>query len=114
MVLAARTWRFLSVTPINLLSNHPWIVADRARSHQRGVVSDCHRPHIPCTIECILIYKGVQWLVQKATTSEMRSSMPRLAYLLSAVSPLPQRQRYQNRLASQRELFLPTSRPRTI
>src|SRR2546425_16055 len=71
----------------------------------------------PCflyIIECLLSNREAQWLVLEAKTNEMRSSMPRPAYLRSAVLPLPQRQRYQNKLASPKELCLRTSRLRLI
>src|SRR6267143_3293498 len=67
-----------------------------------------------CIIEHALSNREAQWRVLKAKTNEMRSSTPRPAYLRSAVLPLPQRQRYQNKLASPRELCLRTSRPKMI
>src|ERR1700722_9459254 len=67
-----------------------------------------------CIIEYALSNREAQWRVLKAKTNEMRSSTPRRAYLRSAVLPLPQRQRYQNKLASPRELCLRTSRLKMI
>jgi hypothetical protein len=77
---------------------------------RRGLPSS----YFPCIIEYALGNREAQWRVLKAKTNEMRSSTPRPAYLRSAVLPLPQRQRYQNKLASPRELCLRTSRPRMI
>src|SRR6266481_2436375 len=70
--------------------------------------------HFLCIIEYELGNREAQWHALKAKTNEMRSSTPRPAYLRSAVLPLPQRQRYQNKLASPRELCLRISRPRMI
>jgi hypothetical protein len=67
-----------------------------------------------CIIEYALGNREAQWRVLKAKTNEMQSSTPRPAYLRSAVLPLPQPQRYQNKLASPRELCLRTSRLRMI
>ena len=71
-------------------------------------------PYFPFIIEYALGHREAQWRVLEAKTNEMRSSTPRPAYLRSAVLPLPQPQRYQNKLASPRELCLRTSRPRMI
>src|SRR5713101_5207646 len=66
--------------------------------------------YFPCIIEYALSNREAQWRVLKAKTNEMQSSTPRPAYLRSAVLPLPQRQRYQNKPASPRELCLRTSK----
>src|SRR5258708_7138877 len=71
-------------------------------------------PYFPYIIEYTLGNREAQWRVLEAKTNEMRSSTPQPVYLRSAVLPLPQRQRYQNKLASPRELFLRTSTPRVI
>jgi len=67
-----------------------------------------------CNSEYTLIYRGSRWLVPRAKTGEMRSLTPRPSYLRSAVLALLQRQRYQNTLASPRELCLRTSRLKMI
>jgi hypothetical protein len=67
-----------------------------------------------CIIEHALSNREAQWRVLEAKTNEMQSSTPQPAYLRSAVLPLPQRQRYQNKLASPRGLCLRTSRPKMI
>src|SRR6267143_270745 len=67
-----------------------------------------------CIIEYALGNREAQWRVLKAKTNEMQSSTPRPTYLRSAVLPLPQRQRYQNKLASPRVLCSRISRPRMI
>src|SRR5258705_9650167 len=71
-------------------------------------------PYFPYIIEYALGNRETQWRALEAKTNEMRSSTPQPVYLRSAVLPLPQRQRYQNKLASPRGLCLRTSRPKMI
>jgi hypothetical protein len=70
--------------------------------------------HALCIIEYALSNREAQWRVLKAKTSGMQFSTQRPAYLRSAVLPPPQLQRYQNKLASQKELCLRTSRLKMI
>jgi hypothetical protein len=70
--------------------------------------------YLLCIIEYALSNREAQWRGLKAKTNEMQFSTPRPACLRSAVLPLPQLQRYQNKLASPRELCLRTSRLKMI
>src|ERR1700722_14224011 len=79
------------------------------RNERQGLPSE----YLPRISECALSYRETQERPLRAKTNEMRSSTPPPAYLRSAVLPLPQRQRYQNKLASPRGLCLRTSRPRS-
>src|SRR6266404_7658184 len=93
----------------------PWRCAgDDSRDEENSGGLGLPSPYFLCIIECVLGNREAQWRALEAKTNEMRSSRPRPAYLRSAVLPLPQRQRFQNKLASPKELCLRTSRPRMI